>query len=231
MQGPSDPGSDGLVFFPNDAAQRGAFMTRIRPSKIVCIGRNYAKHAAELGNDVPAEPLIFLKPPSSLIHDGEDIVMPAGAGRVDFEGEIGVVIGKTARHVSAADAWDYVEALVPINDVTARDLQRADGQWTRAKGFDSFCPVGTPVPLASVDLGALDVTTRVNGEVRQHGPASDMVFDIPTIVAHISGVMTLEPGDLIATGTPDGIGPIEAGDEVTIEIGGVGSVTNPVVTA
>lgn len=204
-------------------------MTRIKPSKIVCVGRNYAKHAAELGNDVPAEPLIFLKPPSSLVFDGDDIVLPEGVGRVDFEGEIGVVIGREARKVDVADAWSHVEALVAVNDVTARDLQRADDQWTRAKGFDSFCPVGSPVPLADVDLSALGVTTRVNGEVRQQGPASDMAFDIPTIIAHISRIMTLHPGDLIATGTPDGIGPLAEGDEVEVEVGGVGSVTNRVV--
>jgi len=204
-------------------------MTRIKPSKIVCVGRNYAKHAAELGNDVPAEPLIFLKPPSSLVFDGDDIVLPEGVGRVDFEGEIGVVIGREARKVDVADAWSHVEALVAVNDVTARDLQRADDQWTRAKGFDSFCPVGSPVPLAHVDLSALGVTTRVNGEVRQQGPASDMAFDIPTIIAHISRIMTLHPGDLIATGTPDGIGPLAEGDEVEVEVGGVGSVTNRVV--
>jgi len=206
-------------------------MSRLAPSKVVCVGRNYAKHAAELGNDVPAEPLIFLKPPSAIIGPGEPIVVPTGVGRVDFEGEIGVVIGKAARHVSAADAWSHVSALVPINDVTARDLQAADDQWTRAKGFDTFCPVGTPVPLEACDVDALSVRTVVNGEVRQEGPASDMVFDIPTLIAFISGIMTLEPGDLVATGTPDGIAPLAAGDEVTIEIGGVGSLTNPVVAA
>jgi 2-keto-4-pentenoate hydratase/2-oxohepta-3-ene-1,7-dioic acid hydratase in catechol pathway len=204
-------------------------MNRINPSKIVCVGRNYAKHAAELGNDVPTEPLIFLKPPSSLIFEGDDIVMPAGAGRVDFEGEIGVIIGRAARGVSTDEAWDYVESLIPVNDVTARDLQWSDDQWTRAKGFDSFCPVGSAVPLADVDLAGLDVTTRVNGELRQQGPASDMVFDIPAIIAYVSGIMTLEPGDLIATGTPDGIGPLAEGDEVVVEVSGVGSVSNRVV--
>lgn len=202
---------------------------RLTPSKIVCVGRNYAKHAAELGNDVPDEPLIFLKPPSAVIYDGDPIVLPKGAGRVDHEAEIGVVVGKRARHVPVADAWSYVSALVPINDVTARDLQRKDGQWTRAKGFDTFCPVGTPVPLDAVDRGALRVTARVNGETRQDGAASDMVFDIPTLVAHISGIMTLEPGDLIATGTPEGIGPLAAGDEVVVEVYGVGAVSNRVV--
>lgn len=204
-------------------------MTRIAPSKIVCVGRNYAKHAAELGNVVPSEPLIFLKPPSSLVFDGDDIVMPKGAGRVDYEGEIGVIIGKRARRISAPEAWDHVQALIAVNDVTARELQNSDDQWTRAKGFDSFCPVGSAVPLADVDLDALAVTTRVNGEVRQQGPAADMVFDIPAIIAYISGIMTLEVGDLIATGTPDGIGPLHSGDEVIVEVSGVGSVRNRVV--
>jgi len=204
-------------------------MTNLKPTKIVCVGRNYAKHAAELGNDVPSEPLIFLKPPSSIIAEGEAIVMPAGAGRVDFEGEVGIVMGRSARNVSREDAWSHVEALVPVNDVTARELQNSDDQWTRAKGFDSFCPVGTPVPLGEVDLDALSVTTRVNGEVVQDAPASDMAFDIPAIIAYISGIMTLEAGDLVLTGTPDGIGALAAGDQVEISVAGVGSVTNPVV--
>jgi 2-keto-4-pentenoate hydratase/2-oxohepta-3-ene-1,7-dioic acid hydratase in catechol pathway len=204
-------------------------MPSFAPSKIVCVGRNYAKHAAELGNEVPAEPLIFLKPPSALVQGGEPIVLPAGVGRVDFEGEIGVVIGKRARHVSEADAWSYVGALVAVNDVSARDLQKSDGQWTRAKGFDSFCPVGVPRPLAEVPLGALAVTALVNGEVRQDAPATDMVFPIPRIIAHISRIMTLEPGDLIATGTPDGVGPLQPGDVVEIRVAGVGAVTNTVV--
>ena len=198
------------------------------PSKIVCVGRNYAKHAAELGNEVPVEPLIFLKPPSAIIGEGGPIVIPQGVGRVDFEGEIGVVMGTRARHVTAQDAWAHVAALVPVNDVSARDLQKSDGQWTRAKGFDTFCPVGMPVPLGDVDLDALSVTTRVNGEVRQQAPVGEMVFTIPFLIAHISRIMTLEPGDLIATGTPEGVGPLAAGDVVEIEIGGVGTVKNPV---
>lgn len=198
------------------------------PSKIVCVGRNYAKHAAELGNEVPAEPLIFLKPPSAIIGEGMPIVIPQGVGRVDFEGEIGVVMGSRARHVAAQDAWAHVAALVPVNDVSARDLQKSDGQWTRAKGFDTFCPVGTPVPLGDVDLGALGVTTRVNGQVRQQAPVGDMVFTIPFLIAHISRIMTLEPGDLIATGTPEGVGPLGAGDVVEVSIAGVGAVENPV---
>jgi 2-keto-4-pentenoate hydratase/2-oxohepta-3-ene-1,7-dioic acid hydratase in catechol pathway len=204
-------------------------MTLPRPSKIVCIGLNYAKHAAEFGNPIPEEPLIFLKPPSSLIGSGDAIVLPAGAGQVDYEGEIGVRIGKRARHVPADRAWEYVDGLLPLNDVTARQLQRKDGQWSRAKGFDTFCPTGPVKPLAEVDRSKLSVTTRVNGEVRQQSGADDMVFDIPALIAHISAVMTLEPGDLIATGTPSGVGPLAAGDVVEIEIGGVGTLTNPVV--
>ena len=205
-------------------------MTDLRPTKIVCIGLNYAKHAAEFGNPIPEEPLMFLKPPSALVGPGEAIVMPKGAGQVDYEGEIGVRIGKRAKGVSAQDAWDYVDGLCALNDVTARQLQRSDGQWSRAKGFDTFCPVGPVKPLASIDLATLSVTTRVNGEIRQQSSADDMVFDIPTLIAHISGVMTLEPGDLIATGTPSGVGPLVAGDVVEVEIGGVGSVSSSVVT-
>jgi len=203
-------------------------MPSVNPTKIVCVGRNYAKHAAELGNEVPAEPLIFLKPPSALVDAGDSIVLPRGVGRVDYEGEIGVVVGARARHVKAGDAWAHVAALVPVNDVSARDLQKSDGQWSRAKGFDTFFPVGAPVPLGEVDLEALAVTTRVNGEVRQQAPATEMVFSIPFLIAHISRIMTLEPGDLIATGTPDGVGPLAAGDVVEVEVAGVGSVKNPV---
>jgi 2-keto-4-pentenoate hydratase/2-oxohepta-3-ene-1,7-dioic acid hydratase in catechol pathway len=203
-------------------------MPTVTPSKIVCVGRNYAKHAAELGNEVPTEPLIFLKPPSALLGPGQPIVIPRGVGRVDFEGEIGVVIGTRARYVKAEDAWGHVAALVPVNDVSARELQKKDGQWSRAKGFDTFCPVGTPVPLDQVDLDALAVTTRVNGAVRQQAPATEMVFSIPFLIAHISRIMTLESGDLIATGTPDGVGPLSSGDVVEIEVTGVGAVKNPV---
>jgi 2-keto-4-pentenoate hydratase/2-oxohepta-3-ene-1,7-dioic acid hydratase in catechol pathway len=205
------------------------FMRTVEPTKIVCVGRNYVKHAAELGNEVPAEPLIFLKPPSALVGSGDEIVMPRGVGRVDFEGEVGVVMGRRARHVSEGDAWEHVQALVAVNDVTARELQRADGQWTRAKGFDTFCPVGTPVPLEDVDLDALSVTTRVNGELRQEAGVGEMVFSIPRIIAHISRIMTLEPGDLVATGTPEGVAPLAEGDVVEVQVAGVGSVCNPVV--
>ncbi|MGD8319640.1 MAG: fumarylacetoacetate hydrolase family protein [Gemmatimonadota bacterium] len=203
-------------------------MLSVSPSKIVCVGRNYVKHAAELGNEVPSEPLIFLKAPSAILSDGEPIVMPRASSRVDYEGEIGLVIGRRARKVSVDDAWSCVEAVVPVNDVTARDLQKKDGQWTRAKGFDTFCPVGTPVPVDRVDREALAVVTRVNGEVRQQGSASEMAFSIPVLISYISHIMTLEPGDLIATGTPEGIGPLASGDEVEVEVAGVGAVRNPV---
>ncbi len=155
--------------------------------------------------------------------------MPPISKRVDFEGEIGVLIGKRARKVSASEGWSYVEALVPVNDVTARDLQNIDDQWARAKGFDTFCAVGVPVPLKQVDRSSLAVVTRVNGIIKQEGDAADMVFDIPTIIEYISSIMTLEPGDLVATGTPDGVAPLKDGDVVEIEVAGVGSVRNPVI--
>ncbi len=202
---------------------------QIRPSKIVCVGRNYVAHAAELGNAVPSEPLLFLKAPSALLRAGEAIVIPPGVGRVDFEGEIGVLMGRRASRVPEKTALDYVEGILPVNDVTARDLQKKDGQWARAKGFDTFCPVGDPVPVARVDVTALSVVTRVNGRERQRGNATQMVFSIPFLIAHISRIMTLEPGDLLATGTPEGIGPLAPGDEVEVEIPGVGVVRNPVI--
>ena len=200
-----------------------------RPSKIVCIGRNYVAHAAELGNEVPAEPLLFLKPPSALIRMGEPIVIPPHAGRVDYEGEIGVLVGRRASHVSEADALDFVEGILPLNDVTARELQRNDSQWSRAKGFDTFCPIGEAVPVGDVDLGRLSVVTRVNGEERQRGSAAQMVFSIPFLISYISRIMTLEPGDLLATGTPEGVGPLAPGDVVEVELPGLGTLTNPVV--
>lgn len=197
------------------------------PSKIVCVGRNYAAHATEMGNEVPAEPLIFLKPPSSMIADGADILLPPQSRRVEFEGEIGVIVGERMRHVSGGDASSGVAAIVAANDVTARDLQRSDGQWSRAKGFDTFCPVG--VPAASFPaFDELVVTTRVNGEERQRAAGSDMVFPIPVLLSFISSIMTLEPGDLVLTGTPSGVGQLEPGDTVEVEIEGVSIVTNPV---
>jgi 2-keto-4-pentenoate hydratase/2-oxohepta-3-ene-1,7-dioic acid hydratase in catechol pathway len=197
------------------------------PSKIVCVGRNYAAHAKELGNDVPAEPLIFLKPPSSLIPDGASIRLPRVSKQVEYEGEIGVVIGARLYKADAGQARRAIAGIVAANDVTARDLQRSDSQWTRAKGFDTFCAVGS-VGKVPADLASLTVTTRVNGAVRQQGRASDMVFDIPALIAYISGVMTLEANDLILTGTPDGVGTLAPGDVVEVEIAGVSRVSNPV---
>jgi len=206
-------------------------VTSPRPSKIVCVGRNYLEHARELGNEVPERPLLFFKPPSSLVSDGDAIVLPPESAQVEHEGEIAVVIGARARHVTVENAMRYVAAFAPLNDVTARDLQKTDGQWTRAKGFDTFCPIGTFVPAAEVDVASLEVICRVNGQVRQHGYARDMAFDIPTLVSYISGIMTLEPGDVIATGTPAGVGPLRPGDRVEVEIPGVGTLYNPVEAA
>ena len=201
-----------------------------RPGKIVCVGRNYVAHAKELGNEMPKEPLIFLKPPSSVIASGAPIVLPPQSAQVEYEGEIGVVIGRALRHASESAAREGVRAVVAVNDVTARDLQKSDGQWTRAKGFDSFCPVGDGAAPPR-DLGALEIVTRVNGTERQRAKASEMAFAIPRLLAYISSVMTLEPGDLVATGTPAGVGPLAPGDTVEVEITGLSRVRNPVVRA
>jgi 2-keto-4-pentenoate hydratase/2-oxohepta-3-ene-1,7-dioic acid hydratase in catechol pathway len=203
----------------------------MRPSKIVCVGRNYAAHARELGNDVPERPLLFLKPPSSLIGDGEAIVLPPDSVRVEHEAEIGVVIGTRIRNIAESAALSAIAGVLPVNDVTARDLQRRDVQFTRSKGFDTFCPVGTVVPLEDRDWRDLEVVARVNGAVRQHGRATDMVFGIPFLIAYISRIMTLEVGDIIATGTPDGVGALLPGDVVEVEVPGVGRVRNTVLGA
>ncbi|HEY3112721.1 MAG TPA: fumarylacetoacetate hydrolase family protein [Gemmatimonadaceae bacterium] len=200
---------------------------RIRPGKIVCVGRNYREHAKELGNEVPTEPLIFLKPPSSVVWEGEPIVLPNVSSRVEHEGEIGVVVGKTLTRVSEKDAARGIRSIVAVNDVTARDLQKTDGQWTRAKGFDTFCPLGEESSQLP-DLDSLTVVTLVNGVERQRGKSSEMVFSIPSLLAYISRIMTLEPGDLVATGTPSGVGQLAAGDVVEVEIPGVSRVSNPV---
>jgi 2-keto-4-pentenoate hydratase/2-oxohepta-3-ene-1,7-dioic acid hydratase in catechol pathway len=200
---------------------------RNRPGKIVCVGRNYAEHARELGNEVPKEPLIFLKPPSSVIWEGEAIVLPEISQRVEYEGEIGVIVGRTLNRVSESEASRGIRGVIAVNDVTARDLQKTDGQWTRAKGFDTFLPLGEESSELP-DLDSLTVVTRVNGVERQRGKSSEMVFSIPSLLAFISRIMTLEPGDLVATGTPSGVGPLVSGDVVEIEIPGVSRVTNPV---
>lgn len=202
----------------------------VAPSKIVCVGRNYAEHAKELGNAVPTEPLIFLKPPSSLNAHAAPIVFPAISQHLSYEGELGLVIGRRACHIRAADAMDYIAGYTIVNDVTARDLQKKDGQWTRGKGFDTFCPVGPWwTPKEEIDLPSLRVITRVNDEVRQDAPVTDMIFDVGAILQFVSEFMTLEPGDLIATGTPPGVGSMGVGDTVSVEIPGLGLLSNPVI--
>jgi 2-keto-4-pentenoate hydratase/2-oxohepta-3-ene-1,7-dioic acid hydratase in catechol pathway len=198
-----------------------------RPGKIVCIGRNYREHAKELGNDVPADPLFFLKPPSSVIGDGDAIILPPQSERVEFEGEIGIVIGSTLTKATEEETTGAIRGVVALNDVTARDLQKKDSQWTRAKGFDSFCPIGG-MASSFGDLSSLTVVTRVNGEERQRGSASEMVFSIPMLLSYVSHVMTLEPGDVVATGTPSGVAPLVDGDTVEVEIVGLSKVTNTV---
>jgi 2-keto-4-pentenoate hydratase/2-oxohepta-3-ene-1,7-dioic acid hydratase in catechol pathway len=199
----------------------------VRPSKIVCVGRNYVAHAKELGNEVPPLPMLFFKPPSALIGPGEPIVLPPTSRQVEYEAEIGVVIGTRLRQADEARAEQGIDGFVCLNDVTCRDLQKTDGQWGRAKGYDSFCPVG-PSVARGLDWRSLEVVGRVNGQERQRAPATDMHFQIPFLVSYISGIMTLEPGDLIATGTPAGVGPLRAGDVVEVEISGVGILSNPV---
>jgi 2-keto-4-pentenoate hydratase/2-oxohepta-3-ene-1,7-dioic acid hydratase in catechol pathway len=198
-------------------------------SKVVAIGRNYAAHAAEMGGEVPAEPLMFLKPNTSVIGPGDPIAYPRQSREVHFEGELAVVIGRICRDVPAERAHDVIFGYTVANDVTARDLQREDVQFTRAKGFDTFCPVGVAVPRH--DWHDLEIICRVNGTLRQHGHASDMVFGVPSLIAAISRIMTLEPGDIIATGTPEGVGPLLPGDVVEVEIPGVGTIRNPVRAA
>lgn len=202
---------------------------RFAPSKIVCVGRNYRAHAKELGNEVPSEPLLFLKPPSALIAHGDAIVLPRESARVEHEGELAVVIGKRARRVRPEDVAEFIAGYTVANDVTARDLQRKDVQFTRGKGFDTFCPVGPSIVRARPSPDA-SITVKVNGAVRQHGFLRDMVFSIDVLVAFISDVMTLEPGDLILTGTPEGVGPLVHGDTVEVSIDSVGTLTNTVRT-
>ncbi len=202
-------------------------MTALAPGKIVCVGRNYAAHAKEMGNEVPSRPLLFLKPPSAVIGGGEPIVLPPESVQVEHEAEIGVVIGRRLRRATPAEAEQAIAGFTCANDVTARDLQKTDGQWSRAKGFDSFCPAG-PAVVSGLDWRGLEVIGRVNGVERQRGRAADMHFGIPELVAYISAAMTLEPGDLVLTGTPAGVGPLRPGDVVEVEIPGVGVLRNPV---
>jgi 2-keto-4-pentenoate hydratase/2-oxohepta-3-ene-1,7-dioic acid hydratase in catechol pathway len=199
----------------------------VQPSKIIGIGRNYAAHARELGNEVPDVPILFFKPPSSLIGPGAPIRLPRVSRQVEFEGEIGVVVGSRLAGADEAAAERGIAGYVCVNDVTCRDLQKRDGQWGRSKGFDTFCPVG-PEVRAGLDWRTLEVICRVNGVERQRAPATAMQFSIPFLLSFLSGVMTLEPGDLIATGTPAGTGQLNDGDVVEVEIPGVGILSNPV---
>jgi len=200
-----------------------------QPTKIVALGRNYASHAAEHGAEVPKEPLIFLEPPSAVIGPGEPIVCPPQSAQVEHEVELAVVMGKRARHVTQANAWGYILGYTCANDVTARDLQNSDGQWSRAKGFDTFAPLG-PWIVTDLDPADLAVSCRVNGQVRQQGSTASMVFKIPQLIEYITAAMTLEPGDVILTGTPEGVSPIRPGDWVEVEVEGVGVLSNPVVS-
>jgi len=222
----AEPHCAHMVHFPLAEAK---LLAPVTPSKIVCVGRNYREHAQELGNEVPAELLIFLKPSSSVIGPGAEIRRPQVSQRVDHEGELGVVIGKECRGLGEQDdVRPYIRGYTCVNDVTARDLQDRDGQWTRAKGFDSFCPIG---PVVSDELDpwrGVEVEVRVNGALRQQGNTRDFIFPLDAIVRYISRVMTLLPGDLIATGTPAGVGPLQAGDRVEVTIAGVGALANVV---
>jgi len=212
------------------ALEEAELLPPVRPSKIVCVGRNYKEHAEELGHDIPTEPLLFLKPNSALLAPGGVVRRPKISNRVDYEAELCVVIGKTCYHPAAdEDVRQYILGYTCLNDVTTRDLQVKDGQWTRAKSFDTFCPVG-PVVVDGLDPWAgVGVETRVNGEVKQSGNTRDFIFPLDVVIRHTAEVMTLFPGDLIATGTPKGVGPVEAGDVMEISVEGVGTLRNPVV--
>jgi 2-keto-4-pentenoate hydratase/2-oxohepta-3-ene-1,7-dioic acid hydratase in catechol pathway len=197
-------------------------------SKVVCVGRNYAEYAAELGNELPGEPLLFIKPNTSVVGPRDPISYPRQSNDVQFEGELAVVIRRICKDVPAERARDVVFGYTVGNDVTARDLQRKDVQFTRAKGFDSFCPLG-PWVETDLDFSDLEVTTTLNGETRQRGRTSQMIFDVPTLIAYISSVMTLLPGDVILTGTPSGVGPMQPGDDVAVTVEGIGTLSNKVV--
>jgi 2-keto-4-pentenoate hydratase/2-oxohepta-3-ene-1,7-dioic acid hydratase in catechol pathway len=217
-----------LGFYSGPAATEPERTISLNPGKIVAVGKNYRAHAAELGGEVPAEPLLFFKASSGLIGDGDPFPRPMEFERVDYEGEIGLVIGKRGRRIKAADALAHVLGFVCVNDFTIRDLQRRDSQWARAKGFDGSCSVG-PRIVGGLKLADLAVETRLNGELVQSAPASQMAFDIPTIIEFASQYMTLEEGDLIATGTPAGVGNLSPGDHVSVEVKGVGVLANTVV--
>ena len=222
----SAPGS---IAFEPGPLDRFPLLPPVQPSKIVCVGRNYRDHAAELGNEVPKEPLIFLKPPSSLLGPEGMVHMPANSKRIKFEGELAIVIGRRCRNLGPEeDVKPYIRGYTLVNDVTARDLQKSDGQWTRGKGFDTFCPTG---PLVSNEIdpaygSPVTVTTHLNGELKQTGSTADFIFGIPELLRYVTAFMTLLPGDLIPTGTPAGVGPMQAGDTVEVAIEGLGVLRN-----
>ena len=211
------------------ALEEARLLMPVAPSKIICVGRNYAEHAAEFNNDVPEEPLLFFKPPSSLLAHEDDIVHPAISQRVDHEAELAIVIGQRCRYVPEDEALDTIFAYTVANDVTARDIQRSDKLWTRGKGFDTFCPIG-PWLDTHFDFHDRAIRCLVNGEVRQESNTDLMIFSIQAIVAYISQFATLEPGDLILTGTPSGVSALHPGDVVTVEIDGLGTLSNPVIS-
>lgn len=210
-------------------ADNVTWLAPTEPSKIVALALNYRDHAAEFGRPVPEEPLIFLKPPSAVIGPGEPIVLPRMSRRVDYEAELAVVMGKTARRVPEEEAWDYILGYTCFNDVTARDLQKKDGLFTRAKGFDTFAPLGPWIETELADPHHLTLETWVNGERRQQGNTRDLIFNVPALIAFISRIMTLFPGDVIATGTPAGVGPLKPGDMVEVRVEGIGTLRNPVI--
>jgi 2-keto-4-pentenoate hydratase/2-oxohepta-3-ene-1,7-dioic acid hydratase in catechol pathway len=218
---------NGRIAESNDLPEGVILLPPSTPTKIVCVGRNYAEHAKEFGNEAPTEPMLFLKPPSALLAPNGTIVRPAVSQRVDFEGELAIVIGREAKNVRAADWRDYVRGFACANDVTARDLQKRDGQFTRGKGFDTFCPLG-PCLEDDLDVADVRVMTRVNGELRQDGRTSQMMFPPPFLLEFITAIMTLVPGDVILTGTPSGVGPLSAGETVEVEIEGIGTLRNAV---
>jgi len=222
---------DGRVVFGGEEVElkKVELLAPSDPSKIVCVGLNYREHARELNQKVPDEPIIFLKPPTAVISPGESIIYPRQSKRMDYEGELGVVIGKKCKDISAKDADQYILGYTCFNDVTARDLQQKDGQWTRAKSFDTFAPFGPWIDESgSMDVGNMRIQTRVNGEVKQKSNTSDLIFSVQKLVEFISGIMTLLPGDVIATGTPPGVGPVQKGDVIEVEIEGIGILKNPV---
>jgi 2-keto-4-pentenoate hydratase/2-oxohepta-3-ene-1,7-dioic acid hydratase in catechol pathway len=227
---PTTPDGEGDIRYGGSLPDGARMLPPCSPSKVVCIGRNYVDHAKELGNPVPSEPLVFLKPPSSLVGSGDAIVYPAISESVHFEGELGVIMGKRARNVPRERAFDYIRGYTCVNDVTARDIQKKDVQFTRGKGFDTFCAVGPwMVDKEDLDLAKVRVRTMLNGAVKQDSPVTDLIFPLDVIVAFVTQCMTLEPGDLIATGTPPGVGPMSPGDTIEVEVTGIGVLRNVIV--